>query len=246
MTGQGKETLAGIEIFRTLKPGDLEALGRRCRWRRYKPEQQIVGYLDEERDVYFIVAGRVRVIVYSVAGKEVTFRDIERGNIFGEFSAIDGQPRSANVVSLTGSLIASMSAEVFRDVLRGYPAVAELTLRRLTRQIRYLSERVFEFSTVAVKYRVHAELLRLARHHMKDDNSAVISPAPTHADIASRVSTHREAVTRELNDMTRSGLIERQRGAIVVPDVDNLGRLVEEVLGHPIEASEGKARREAD
>ncbi len=109
--------------------------------------------------------------------------------------------------------------------------VAEATLKRLTNQLRVLSERVFEFSTLTVKNRIHAELLRLARDHMRGENTAAISPAPTHAHIASRVSTHREAVTRELNDLARAGLIERRHGVLIIRDVNHLIRMVREVVG---------------
>jgi CRP-like cAMP-binding protein len=128
-------------------------------------------------------------------------------------------------------LIASLSADEFWQVLRDYPIVAEATLKRLTKQLRILSERVFEFSALTVKNRIHAELLRLARDHSRGANKAAISPVPTHAEIASRVSTHREAVTRELNDLTRAGLIERRHGVLIIRDVEHLARMVEEVRG---------------
>ena len=157
--------------------------------------------------------------------------DPSAGAMFGEFAAIDGQPRSASVVALADSLIAAMPANVFCEVLQAHPATAAATLKQLTRQIRVLTERVFEFSTLAVNNRIHAELLRLARDHMQSENTATISPAPTHKDIASRVSTHREAVTREINALARAGLIERRRGMLIIRDVTRLTRMVREVLG---------------
>jgi hypothetical protein len=59
-------------------------------------------------------------------------------------------------------------------------------------------------------------------------NIATLSPAPKHADIASRVATHREAVTRELNALAGDGLIDRQPGAILITDIARLKILVEE------------------
>jgi CRP-like cAMP-binding protein len=115
--------------------------------------------------------------------------------------------------------------------LRNDPEVSASIHRQLAGLVRSLTERVFEFSTLAVKNRVHAELLRLARDHMEGENTAVISPLPTHAQIAARVSTHREAVTRELNALERSGLIERRGGTLIIPDFARLARTVEEVLG---------------
>ena len=228
---QSEESLRGINLFADLADSDLEAIAMRCRWRRFQPDQHIIGHLDDTQDVFFVVTGQVQAKIFSMSGKEVTFRDIRAGEMFGEFSAIDGEPRSSNVVATAESLIAFMPAQVFWDVLMEYPKVAAVTLKKLTAQIRMLSERVFEFSTLAVKNRIHAELLRLARDGMQSDNTAVISPAPTHADLASRVSTHREAVTRELNHLSRGGLIERRSGKLVIHDVERLSRLVQEVLG---------------
>ncbi len=228
---EAEETLGGIELFKSLPSPDIAALVKRCQWRRYAAGQEIVGHQDDTKDVYFIVTGAVRVTVFSLSGKEVAFRDMRAGQSFGELAAIDGGPRSANVAALAGSLIASMPANVFTQTLHAHPEVAGAVMRQLTRLVRRLSERVFEVSALAVRNRIHAELLRLARRNMRDDNTAQISPAPTHADIASRVSTHREAVTREFNALTRAGLIGRQSGALVIRDVAALARMVEEVLG---------------
>ena len=227
---ESDETLVGIELFGDLAARDFEALDPRCRWRRYRAGQQIVAHHDDTTDVFFIVSGEVRVVIYSLAGKEITFRDMGAGKTFGELSAIDGRPRSANVIALTDAVVPSMPAKVFWRVLRDYPEVAARMLKQLAGLARNLSERVFEFSALGVKNRIHAELLRLARDHGGGDNSAVISPAPTHADIASRVSTHREAVTRELNALDHGGLIERGGGALIIADISRLARLVDETL----------------
>jgi CRP-like cAMP-binding protein len=227
-TGQ---KLEGIDIFASVTPGDLDILAKKFCWKRFRAGQQIIGQLDESTDVYFVIEGKVRVIVYSPAGKEVTFRDIDAGDCFGELAAIDDLPRSATVAALTDSLIAYMSAEIFWEILRTHSGVAAVVMKKLANIIRSLSERVFEFSALAVRNRVHAELLRLARHHMTGENTAMIRPAPTHAELASRISTHREAVTRELNNLSKDGLMERQAGALAIHDVDRLARLVQDVAG---------------
>ncbi len=104
-------------------------------------------------------------------------------------------------------------------------------MKQLAGSVRGLTERVFEFSALAVRNRVHAELLRLARNHMTGENTSKIQPAPTHAELASRISTHREAVTRELNRLSKDGLIERQASSLVIHDVERLANLVQNVVG---------------
>ena len=223
-------TLGAIGFLRVLPPDAIEALSKRCQWQRYRPHQLIVGQDDETKDVFFIVRGKVRVTVYAASGKEVSFRDLGAGQMFGELSAIDGQPRSATVIALQESLTARMPPNVFWTVIERHPPVAAAVLHHLVGLVRALSDRVFEFSTLAVKNRIHAELLRLARKAGgRNNGTLLLSPAPTHAEIASRISTHREAVTRELNELVRAGLIERCSGGLLIRDIERLARLVEDV-----------------
>jgi CRP-like cAMP-binding protein len=228
------QTLDGIELLQAMTPEARRALAGRCRWQRVMSGQQIVGHLDTTRDVFFVVEGRVRATSYSLSGKEVSYRDIGAGDMVGEFSAIDGAPRSADVIALVDCLVATISADLFWQVLQQHPEVAAATLKSLTGQLRALTERVFEFSALAVNNRIHAELLRLARLQEASDNTAVITPAPTHAELASRISTHREAVTRELNALARAGLVERDGNALRITDVAELSRMVELVLGEQL------------
>jgi DNA-binding GntR family transcriptional regulator len=58
----------------------------------------------------------------------------------------------------------------------------------------------------------------------------MIFPAPTHAELASRVSTHREAVTRGLGELARAGIIEKRGGTLVIRDVETLAAMVNDVL----------------
>lgn len=223
-------TLARIDIFRGLAAATLAAVSRDCRWRLYAPGQVIVNCQDDGRDIYFIVHGRVFAIHHSASGRAVRFSDILAGEIFGEFAAIDGEPRMADVIAASETLIASMPAERFWDLLRRHESVWAALLRRLTGIARTTLQRVVEFSTLPVRGRLHAELARLARLREADGNSALISPAPTHAEFASRISTHREAVTRELNELAKTGLIEKRGNDLVVRDIARLESMVKDVV----------------
>jgi CRP/FNR family transcriptional regulator, cyclic AMP receptor protein len=87
------------------------------------------------------------------------------------------------------------------------------------------SARIYAFSSLAVIDRVHGELLRLGREAGPICNQAIIDPAPRHVDIANRISTHREGVSRELSQLTRMGLLERRGKALVIKDMAALERL---------------------
>lgn len=226
-----RNSLKGIAIFAELPPRSVEQIERRCTWKRYAPGERILDYLDGSDDVFFLTLGEVRITIYSSTGKAVSFREMAAGEIFGEFPAIDGGSRSASVEAHTNCLVASMTGASFRELLHSEPALARALLPRLTRTIRTLTTRVYEFSTLAVNNRIQAELLRLASLGPKDGNSARIVPAPTHVQIASRVATHREAVTRELARLSRIGIIERRGGTLVIKDVNRLTAMVRDATG---------------
>jgi CRP/FNR family transcriptional regulator, cyclic AMP receptor protein len=223
------ETLARIGLFQALDARAIGDLDTQCSWRRVPSGQWLIDYQDASNDVFFVVSGSVRVMIQS-AGREVLLRQINVGQFFGELAAIDGQPRSSGIVATTDVTIARMPAAVFREAIHRHSAVCDRLLEILAGQIRSLANRVNEFSTLDVRYRVYAELLRLSRAEPGPAGRAIISPPPVHAEIAARVSTRRETVARELKALERAGLVERRRGALALSDVHELTRLIEEAM----------------
>jgi CRP-like cAMP-binding protein len=173
----------------------------------------------------------VRITTYSQGGRQVTFRDFAAGETFGEVAALDGEPRSADVIALEATLLASLAPAQFARLLAEEPVLGSRVLKRLARLVRALSERVIDLSTLGVQNRIHAEILRLAREAGVEKNRARLEPGPRHADIASQVSTYREEVTRELSALAKTGVLAKDGGALVIRDVKRLERLVAEVRG---------------
>ncbi len=179
-----------------------------------------------------MLSGKVRIVIYSMSGRELTLDDLNEGAFFGELSAIDGNPRSASVMALTDTVIAALSAEHFRRLLVEQSEFTFLVMNRLAAMVRASTDRIIDLSTLGANNRVHAELLRQARVAGADaEGVATLKPIPVHGDIAARVSTTRETVARVLNDLARQGLVKRERDALLVLDVDELQHMVDEVRG---------------
>ena len=230
-----KHSLANIALLEGLTEADLAALAKRCRWRSFDADEQVLAHLDAGTDVLFLTTGRLRVSLYSASGKEVSFEDLQAGQHFGEMAAIDRKGRSASVFALESCTVAFLSSQNFMELMSEHFVIAQRVMTALCRLVRRLDERVFEFSTLTVSNRIHAELLRLAGGNI-EKQTASVSPPPRHADIASRVSTHREAVTREMNVLARAGIIRQERDALYILDLPRLGQMVHEVLGLEPEA----------
>ena len=122
------------------------------------------------------------------------------------------------------TLVARMSAAVFRETIHRYPDVCDNVLATIALTVRTLANRAYEHAHLQVRERLCAELLRLSRTSAA--GRLVVSPPPTHAELAARISTHREAVTRALKALERDGAIARTRSAIALIDPEHLRRII--------------------
>jgi CRP-like cAMP-binding protein len=224
-------TLAGIALLKDLSPSQRQQIEKTCRWRRFAADEQIIDHESDSSDLCFVVEGRVRVVNFSASGREITLDDIDAGEYFGELAAIDGRPRSANVMSLKSTLIATLPRAQFRELVETYPKLGFQIMERLASMVRHSTERIMNLSTLAANNRVLAELLREARANMDGPNEASISPIPVHGELASRISTTRETVARVLGDLSRQGVVVRTKNALVVKDVARLARMAETARG---------------
>ena len=70
---------------------DRAALAERWAAYSYRRDELIIAHGDSGRDVFFVLEGRARAPCFPPTGREVAYRDIEPGDIFGEIAAIDGR-----------------------------------------------------------------------------------------------------------------------------------------------------------
>jgi CRP/FNR family transcriptional regulator, cyclic AMP receptor protein len=213
-----------ISLFEELSEAELARIAGACSTRTYEKGAQILGDKDRSTDVFFILDGSVRINTISPEGREVIYSELGAGAIFGEFSAIDGLPRSTAVSAITDCVVAKMTSKNFFELLRGNGAVSTRLVELLVAKIRAMSERVFEVSALSVRERLRRELLRLAAEGQRQGKMIVIKPAPTHYEIAARIGSHREAVTREFNRLETESLLEVSRRQISILDVEKLQR----------------------
>ena len=208
-----------ISLFEDLPDSELARIAELCTIRSYEKHAQIVGEQEQTTDIFFILSGTVRFTSYAPTGREVIFNEISSGGIFGEFSAIDGLPRSATCIAMSDCLLARMSGKRFYEVLVSNGAIAARLVELLVVKMRKMSERVFEVSALAVRERVRREQLRLAEGGTAFRKGVVIQHAPTHYEIAARIGSHREAVTREFNRLEAEHVVEVRRRQIRIIDI---------------------------
>jgi CRP/FNR family cyclic AMP-dependent transcriptional regulator len=181
-------------------------------------------------DVYLICQGRVQVLLVSESGREVVLRNMEPHRIFGENAAIDGLPRSARVVAIEDGQLAHMSGPDFVTFLGEVPHAGLWMAQQLAARVRDLTDKTFELATMPVASRIQAELLRMAAQGATvsgHPDRAMIERFPTHAELAARTGTHREAVSRELGQLAQEGLLRQSGRSLEVLSLTGLRSLHE-------------------
>ena len=192
----------------------------------FKKGQTLIASNADNQDVYWVRKGRVQVTLLSPTGRETILRNVEEGQCFGEMAAIDGSPRSANVIALSDGQALRISGPTFLDILRRSGDLSLWFMRHYTRQIRELTDRIYELSTFGVAARLHNEILRLVLQSGVEQGEYVLRRAPTHAELAARIGTNRESVTREMGVMADMGLLKQKGRSLTIFDVGALKAFV--------------------
>src|SRR6266850_159789 len=141
--------LQKVELFKGLDSASLREIALQCKWTRCKPNEYVIRRDGTDRDVYFVIAGLVRVAAPAGRGRNLIFLDVAAGDLFGEHSAIDGRSRFADVLAVRETLLASMPSEAFRAILANHPSVRERLLRRLSGSVRELTARLLELGALS-------------------------------------------------------------------------------------------------
>jgi len=207
--------LSAHPFFRGLPPAAARRHAHAARWLTGEPGALLVDFDDVSDDVFFVVTGSVRVTVRTPGGRELILDDIGPGAFFGEMAAIDGAPRSAAVAVLHRCRICRLPGAAFMALLAEAPDLSLRMMRLLAGRIRDANARLLDLTTLDIRNRLHAELLRLAGPATADGVRS-ISPPPVQHVLASRIGARREPVSREIAQLVREGVLLRTRGALIL------------------------------
>ncbi|MEM7210760.1 MAG: Crp/Fnr family transcriptional regulator [Pseudomonadota bacterium] len=220
-----------IEFLNRLDADARDRLRERLQESTHQRDELVIAQNDASLDVFFVLQGTARAQGLSDEGKLVSYREIQEGAMFGELSAIDGRPRSADVVAVGALTVGRLSQMDFRDLMDTDSSIRWTFLAYLTEQSRIMTSRIFEFSTMVMRDRLIGELLRMAEGAEPVNGRVEIAPAPTHFELASRISTHREAVSREMSSLSKRNLVTKQLKTLVIHDLDALRTLHDDKNG---------------
>jgi CRP/FNR family cyclic AMP-dependent transcriptional regulator len=209
--------------------GPLFADGRR---QHLRPGAILFSEGDISSRVALILSGRLKVSSFSEDGRETVLGLRGRGDLFGEFAAIDGHPHSATVTVVEPTEALIVPADRFVAALEARPQLALELLRGVILRLRDADRRRVEFAGLSVDGRIARRLVELADGLVDQLGDEGLDPgAPpmlstTQAELAAWAGCSREAVNKAIGRFRDQGLISVSRGHIAVLDLEGLrGRI---------------------
>ncbi len=198
--------LSEIALFAALSESELQGLAQRAVEKRYAPDEMLFWEGEECAGIFLIVQGSVKIFRTSPGGREVMLSIESAPASVAELPLFDGgsYPASVRVVEPVVSLF--INKNDFQQVCRQYPEVALKVLAVVGRRLRHLVGLVEAMTFGSVTQR----LARLLLDASKGAGAATFDLPLTHQELASRLGTVREVVSRNLTRFRAQGLIRIQ------------------------------------
>jgi len=214
----GKHDFTRVEVLSYLSDQELAMLREQCTACVFSEGNVIVERDEQDQSVYFIMYGRVHVLNYSSAGRIVTYTSIADGGMFGEMAAIDGLPRSAWVCAVNDCMVIKISKEIFLSYLQKNPIFSMAVMRKLSKNLRELDERLVNVLSMRAEQRVCVEIISMAKSNNVKSELYCVVEMPTQSNFANLVGLSRETVSRVLSRLRSDGLVKISSNGLDILD----------------------------
>ncbi|MGQ9768423.1 MAG: Crp/Fnr family transcriptional regulator, partial [Anaerolineae bacterium] len=206
-----------VPYFRNLPAEVLEALAAIAIERHYDRGQVI--FLEGEpcAGLHLVAQGHVKIYKLSSQGREQVLHQVGPGDTFNDVAAMDGGPNPASAAALSDVVLYVIPRRELRRLAEAYPQLAWALLESISRRARHLAAMVEDLSLRSVKERL-ARLLLAEAARTPPAGPLDRSQMMIQAEMAARLGTVREMISRTLRELADEGLIAFDRHRIVILD----------------------------
>ena len=220
------ELLQSVPLFAELSMVSLKKISEKMVTRSYPKGKMVVIEESLGRTFFLIKSGAVKVTRMNEDGREVILAMLGEGDFFGEMALLDGEGRSANVVTIEEAILLSLQRGDFLYILESYPKIAIKLLEELTSRIRYSDQQIESLSLSDAEQRICITIIRLAEDLGQIKGGTVhIDNLPYHQDIANMAGTSRETVSRVLKTLEDKKYLKRRGRKTVIRNFNKFCQL---------------------
>jgi CRP-like cAMP-binding protein len=217
--------LRRTELFASAEPGRLARLAERGFVRRFSTGQVVFTEGEPSEHLYVVRTGRVRVLVTSAHGDELTLSVLGPGDTMGELSIIDRSARSASAEAVEPSELLTLPAADVRAAFEADPALLLSVAGELAAIVRRLTGGAADLVFLDLPRR----LAKLIVAESRESRTGVIrvEVGMSQAGLAARLGVTRQSLNRALSGLTRRGWLSAAEGGYVVHDLPALRRFAD-------------------
>ncbi len=212
--------LLGSPLLAALSKEDLQELVKVARVGSWDAEYVLFQRGDPGDGIYAIVSGEVRIVLEGANGAEVIVRLLTTGDVFGEFSVLDGAPRSATAITNTELRALLVTPPAFDKWLAAHPAVARPMLTQLAQRVRTTNDQLAETRLLEVEARIARRLWQRFVSISADRPGHGARIALNQRELASEIGITRESVNKHLARWKARGVLSIDQGLLVLLDPD--------------------------
>ncbi len=210
-------TLRAVPYLANVDPVLIAAIAHRTARRHYAAGEVV--FLEGEEDValYIVQSGWLKAVKISGDGREQVLHFIGPGEVFNVVGVFVEATNPATVIALEPSVVWVIAKQVMLDLLDQYPPLARAIIQRLAGRVQQLIGMVEDLSLRSIESRVARYLLEQAK-----DEKVARRRWETQAEMANRLGTVPDVLSRALRTLAKAGFIRVERQHIQILDVTGL------------------------
>lgn len=224
LSAQERDYLQQIPLFASLNAEIVAQIGDEATVRRYERGEVIAVEGERGGSLRYVRSGIVKLTTNSADGREQVLRLVQPGETFNLVAAFDGQPSAATAIALDTATTFAIPRKVVLQLISKHPAVAQAALRILATDTRAMVALAKDLAL----YHVSERIARLLLDQERCDCDRCRKHYMTQQEMAAIVGTAREMVGRTLQEFRKAGIIDLNRGHVVVRDHERLRLLARE------------------
>jgi CRP/FNR family transcriptional regulator len=215
--------MSRLEHFKNLSYSELKTIIEIGQIHRFAAGTRIFLEGDSCSGLYVLLSGQVHLYKNGPQGQENIIAVIKPVIMFNEVAVLDGGTNPVTAVPFKDSTIWRANSERFNLIMERYPKIALGLLPILAARNRWLISQYEDLSFLSVRARMAKLLLELSDFGGSSINRREYSIN----DMAARVATVAEAVSRTLSLFRENGWVTSSRTEIVVIQTEELAGLAQ-------------------
>jgi CRP-like cAMP-binding protein len=211
------DALGKSALFGPLTENERAAIAARMRRIDFEPEQVVFSRGDAGRQIYLVLAGRIRLSVLTTDGRELAFAHAGPSDIFGEIAALDGGERTADATAISHVQAAILPQQTLLQLIEGNPRLATATVSFLCLRLRETDLKLEAIALHRIEVRLARLLLSalravsptvagsripLALGMSQSELSLLIGASRSKTNMGLKVLEDMQAITREGTDLS--------------------------------------------